>query len=440
MRFLGIGKDGSLGDMYLALSQAGHEVKAYIGTPEWRGILGGLIQRTDDWRSELDWIREGDGILIFEAADCGELQDSLRRDGFNVIGGSAVGDRMESDRDFGQNCMRNAGMATAPSREFTDFRAALAFVAQRPRRYVFKLSGTGYASSCNVVGEMEDGGDIAALLSRYQRSWTFETPPHFILMDHVSGVEVGVGGYFNGIDFLEPVVMDWEHKKFFTGDLGELTGEMGTLLTYRNSAPLFEATLARMKDQLRACGYVGYVNINTIVNKNGIWPLEFTCRFGYPGAAICSTLHREGWDVLFHRMVTRENLNFATSEGFAVGVVLTVPPFPQCDDYSEISKGFPVLFREPPSDEDRQHFHLSEVKLCAGQLITTGGTGSLMAITGTGTSVEDARAVAYDRCRNIVIPNLRYRTDIGERFLVRDRALLQAWGLWPQEPTPGKTR
>src|ERR1700733_12245457 len=118
MRFLGIGKDGSLADMYLALSQAGHDVKAYIETPQWRGILGGMIQRTEDWRRELDWVRQGDGIILFEAADWGELQDSLRRDGFNVIGGSAAGDRMESDRDFGQQCMRDAGMATAPSRAF----------------------------------------------------------------------------------------------------------------------------------------------------------------------------------------------------------------------------------------------------------------------------------------------------------------------------------
>ena len=75
-----------------------------------------MIQRTEDWRRELDWVRQGNGIILFEAADWGELQDSLRRDGFNVIGGSAVGDRMESDRDFGQQCMRDAGMATAPSR------------------------------------------------------------------------------------------------------------------------------------------------------------------------------------------------------------------------------------------------------------------------------------------------------------------------------------
>ncbi len=73
MRFLGIGKDGSLGEMYLKLIEAGHEVKAFIGAPEWRGILGGMIHRTEDWRQELDWVRQDDGIVIFEAADEGEL-------------------------------------------------------------------------------------------------------------------------------------------------------------------------------------------------------------------------------------------------------------------------------------------------------------------------------------------------------------------------------
>ena len=433
MRFLGIGKDGSLGDMYLNLLRAGHDVKAYIGDPRWHGILRGMIARTDDWQQELDWIREGDGIIIFEAADSGDLQDELRRDGFRVIGGSAFGDRMENDRDFGQSCMRQAGMQTAPAQDFRDFKTAMAFIRRRPRRYVFKLSGLGYGSGTNSVGEMENGDDIAALLQRHSESWRFDSPPHFILMDHVTGVEVGVGGYFNGEDFLEPVVIDWEHKRFFAGDMGELTGEMGTLLSYRNGQPLFQATLAKMAEQLRFGGYVGYININTIVNGDGVWPLEFTCRFGYPGSSICSTLHNEGWDALFARMVARDRRDFSTAEGFAVGVVLTVPPFPQSDDYSDLCSGLPLLFREPPDADDWRHFHLSELELKNGDLITTGGTGSLMAVTGTGATPEEAQTAAYRRCRNIVVPNLRYRSDIGSRFIERDRALMVKWGWWPPD-------
>lgn len=441
MRFLGIGLDGSLGDMYLGLLRAGHEVRTYIEKPDWRSILKGMIVLTDDWKKELDWVRQGDGIIIFERADSGDLQDELRRDGFRVIGGSAFGDRMENDRAFGQDCMRSAGMQTAPSHAFTDFKSALAFIARRPHRYVFKLNGATYASSCNVVGEMESGADIAALIQRYDNAWPYETSPDFILMDHVSGVEVGIGAYFNGQQFLNAVVMDWEHKRLFPGDLGELTGEMGTLLTYRNAGPLFQATLAKMADQLRAGGYVGYININTIVDGSGIWPLEFTCRFGYPGAAICSTLHIEGWDVLFQRLLSRDSLEFRTRPGFATGVVLTVPPFPQAEEYTTAAEGLPILFRQPLQDEDWRHLQLSEVSMVQGQLFTTGGLGSLMAVTGTGSTVEESRAAAYRRCANIVVPGLRYRNDIGTRFLQRDRSLMQKWGYYPfamedQAPLP----
>jgi phosphoribosylamine--glycine ligase len=430
MRFLGIGKDGSLGDMYLALLRQGHEVRTYIEDPQWRGILKGFLHLTNDWKKELDWLRQDDGIILCERADQGEMQDQLRRDGFNVIGGSAFGDRMENDRAFGQACMRQAGMQTAPTHAFADFDAALAFIAARPRRYVLKLNGPDHASSDNVVGGTDDGEDIAALLRHHQAAWRGDAPPDFILMDHVSGVEVGVGAYFNGEAFLEPVVMDWEHKRFFPGDLGELTGEMGTLLTYRHGDILFGQTLAKMAGPLRDGGYVGYININTIVNEDGVWPLEFTCRFGYPGAAICSALHQEGWEVLYSRMIARDRLDFPTRPGFAVGVVLTVSPFPVAEEYSEQAKGLPVLFRKEFTDDDGRHLHLSEVEKKGHGLVTTGGLGSLMAVTGTGETVEDARQASYRRCANIVVPGLRYRNDIGLRFLERDQALMRQWGYW----------
>ncbi|MDB5744964.1 MAG: phosphoribosylglycinamide synthetase [Polaromonas sp.] len=430
MRFLGIGEDNDLGALYHGLAAQGHEVRVFVAHEASRDVYGGMLDFTADWQAELGWLRAaGDaGVALFESAVRGPAQDALRRDGFQVIGGSAYGDRLEADREFGQQVLRGFGLPTAATHGFTSYAAAIDFLQRRGGRYVLKFNGADSPRTRNYIGEMADAADMLALLAMYQSHHTAAEPPDFVLMQHLQGVEVGVGAYFNGQEFLAPACIDFEHKRFFPGELGELTGEMGTLVSYRGSEKLFHASLGRVAPLLRDGGYCGYINLNMIANEDGLWPLEFTSRFGYPGFAICEALHREGWADIFRRMLRRDGLQIATQPGFAAGVVLTVPPFPYSQGYAELSKGEPICFRPGMAAADRAALHFAEVARLGEHLVTSGTCGYVGVATGVGASVEAASAQAYRVARQVVVPNLRYRTDIGERVHRHDLARLSALG------------
>jgi phosphoribosylamine---glycine ligase len=433
MRFLGIGDTCDLNSLYLRLKADGHEVKVSVSEPMCHGVLAGLVEQVPDWQAELPWVREAglDGIILFEnvAQSRGALQDDLRRDGFHVIGGSAFGDRLENDRGFAQCVLAELGLPIAATHSFEEPAAAIRFIEERPGRYVSKMNGPGYGAADNYVGRLRDGRDVRAFLAATARKLDGK-PAGLVLMEHVEGVEMGVGAYFNGERFLRPACLDWEHKRFFPGDLGELTGEMGTVATYDRSDLFFDRTLARMEPLLRKNGYCGYINLNTIVNERGIWPLEFTCRFGYPGFAVLDPLQATSWADLFSSLIRRSAERFETVPGFSVGVVLTTRPFPYIRRYVDEPIGLPILFDGEVTEEDRRHLHFGEVGLEAGELVTAGYHGWTMVVTGVADTIPAAQAKAYALADRVVVPNLRYRRDIGDKLVAGDLARVERLGLF----------
>src|SRR5436305_1315541 len=426
MRFLGVGDSCDLGALYLRLIAEGHEVKVYVSKALCHGTLAGMVERVGDWRKELDWAREAadDGVILFENVEGqrGALQDDLRRDGFRVIGGSAFGDRLENDRGFAQMLLRDLGLSILPVMSFERRRDGIEYINRNPTRWVAKFN----SAAATFIGRLADGEDVIAYLEGLPAQGGSES---FILMEHVEGVEMGIGAYFDGEKFLRPSCLDWEHKRFFPGDLGELTGQMGDIVTYERSSRFHELTLGRMEEQLRGSGYLGYINLNTIVNENGVWPLEFTCRFGYPGFAVLDPLQQLPWSELFHIMVARTGTTFPTRSGFAAGVVLTTPPFPYSRPDVQMPVGMPILFDKSLSEEERRHIHYGEVGLENGRLVTSGAYGWTMVVTGVGPSVLTARDRANKLAGRIYIPNVRYRRAIGERLHASDRALSEQLGL-----------
>jgi len=426
MRVLGIGDSADLSSLYLRLSADGHEVKVHVADALSSDTLKGLIERVPSWEAELDWVRAAglDGCILFEnvGAGRGALQDRLRQEGLNVIGSSDYGARLENDRAYAQGLLAELGFRTAPVKSFADVEVARAYIAERPARYVLKANGS---DAVGYVGRQADGEDVRHVLAvdaRYAGT-------SFVLMDFIEGVEMGVGAYFNGLEFLEPACLDWEHKRFFPGDLGELTGEMGTVVTYDRSKTFFEGTLAKMQPSLAEHCYCGYINLNTIVNEDGIWPLEFTCRFGYPGYAILDPLQRTSWGDLFSAMIRRSPLHFETDPGFCVGIVVTTPPFPYSREQVAEPVGLPILFDGGLSEAERRHVHYGEVAARGGMLVTSGASGYTLVVTGAGETIAIARAAANALADKVMVMNARYRRDIGDKLIAGDFAKVADLGL-----------
>jgi phosphoribosylamine---glycine ligase len=430
MRFLGIGEYCDLSALYLRLVEEGHEVRVFIGNSLCQGTLAGMVEHARDWRAELDWVRAAGqhGIILFEtvAHNNGALQDRLRADGFNVIGGSAYGDRLENDRGFAQRVLEGVGLPVARTLDFANRTDALAFLDANPGRYVLKFNGPDAAVD-NYVGRLPDGRDLRAFLGRLDHPAALQSS--LVLMEYIEGIEMGVGSYFDGQKFLRPACLDWEHKRFFPGDLGELTGEMGTVVTYDRSQSFFERTLGRVEKLLREHRHCGYVNLNTIVNERGIWPLEFTCRFGYPGFAILTPLQQTPWGELLAAMAARSRPSFGARPGFCVGIVLTIPPFPYPRSQVDEPVGLPVLFHGELSTDDRANLHYCEVGLESGTLVTSGIYGWTMVATGVGPDIASAQQRANRLADRVLVPNVRYRRDIGARLVEKDLARVEELGL-----------
>jgi phosphoribosylamine--glycine ligase len=425
MRFLGVGESCDLGSVYHRLKEDGHAVKVHIADAACADTFDGILEKTSDWRGELHWVGK-DGIILFESVlgGMGAAQEALRAEGYSVIGGSAFGDRLENDRAFAQAVLRDHGFRVLPHWEFARPQEAAAFIRSHPGRYVLKFNG--YGSMSTVVGTSPEGSDIVVMLEHLLVSDIEE--PCLVLSPYIDGVEMGVGAYFTGNKFLEPACLDWEHKKFFPKDLGEMTPEMGTVVTYGRSKSYFEATLGKLASLLRREKYLGYINLNTIVNRDGIWPLEFTCRFAYPGSAILESLQRSSWAEIFTAMM-RDGDRFHVHPGFAVGVVVTTPPFPYSRRQVREPVGLPLRFDPPLTNDESRNLHLGEVKRSGSQLVTAGIYGWTLVVTGKGDSIPAAQAEAYTLLDRLALTNARYRNDIGDRLRDHDFATVEGFGL-----------
>ncbi|MBN2368502.1 phosphoribosylamine--glycine ligase, partial [Candidatus Woesearchaeota archaeon] len=275
--FLFITLDNLCSDLAWHIVKEGHNVKYYTDNKKEQEVGDGFVPKISNWKKEVDW---ADVIIFDDVLGQGKISKKLRDKGKAVVGGTPYTDMLEDDREFGQVEMKKYGINIIPQKDFTSFEDAIEYVKSNPGKYVIKPSGeAANLKGLLYIGEEDDGGDVIQVLSDYNKAWAKKIP-RFQLQKRISGVEVAVGAFFNGNEFAYPINVNFEHKKLFPGNLGPSTGEMGTSMFWSGPNKIFNQTLRKLESRLK--GFRGYIDLNCIVNEEGVFPLEFTSRFGYP--------------------------------------------------------------------------------------------------------------------------------------------------------------
>jgi len=421
LKFLCISRVGCIGDLCIRLQEEGCKVKYYIDDKDEKEVSDGFVEKVNSWQEWKDWA----DVIVFDDADFGAIAENLRKEGKAVIGGTVYTDKLEMNREFGANEMQAAGLSHLPSWHFESFDDAAKFVKDNPERYVVKPNGTAQTEKVlSFIGQEDDGLDVLTILEHYKRGWASKIKS-FQVQKLATGVEVAVGAFFNGKEFVGQCCINFEHKRLFNGDIGPTTGEMGTSMFWCDGGDLFKETLQKMQSRLAQAGYIGYFDINCIANARGIFPLECTSRFGMPTLSIQMEGILSPMGEFLQELAKGGSPALRVKKGFQVGVVVAVPPFPFEDPktFKKYCDDSIVLFKKPM----KEGLWPADIKLTDGQWRLSGHTGYVMVVTGSGPTMEDARKEAYTRLKNIVIPNMFYRTDIGERW-GRDGDLLRTWG------------
>lgn len=422
-KFLFVSMDALSTDIAWQVRKEGHEVLLYIDNKDENDIGDGFVEKTLDWKKNIDW---ADVIVFDDVLGQGTIAQQLRKQDKAVVGGTAYTDMLEDDRSFGQDELKKHGVDIIPYKEFNDFDKAIKYVKKHPGEYVIKPSGEAQnIKRLLFVGQEPDGSDVMRILKSYKQVWSEEIKI-FQLQKKVNGVEVAVGAFFNGKKFVYPININFENKKLFPGNLGPATGEMGTSMFWSERNRLFDLTLGKMEKTLAKEKYVGYIDINCIVNEIGVYPLEFTSRFGYPSISIQQEAMITPISELFYGLAHGTIKRFEAHKGYQVGARVLVPPYPFRDEkmFKSYSKDTVIVFK---NKNQLEGVHIGDIKIVDGQWFVTGSAGIALAVVGKGDTMRGAQQQMYERINNILIPNMYYRNDIGDRWN-DEHDSLHTWG------------
>ena len=417
MRILLIGGGGREHALTWKLKQSPHAERIFCapgnaGTAEIAenvsisaGDLMGLIRFAKENRIDLTVVGPDDPL----AAGIVDLFTSERLRAFGPTKSAA---RIEASKIFAKELMRAHKIPTAEARTFSDSTEALRYCERLKFPVVIKADGLALGKGVIVA---HDAAAAKSAVDEMMNQGRFgKAGRRIVIEDFLSGTECSLHALVDGSTYrlLESAR---DHKRALEGDQGANTGGMGAFSPANNwnkkLQSQFDAEI--MQPLLRGLlqekiTFRGLLYPGLIITGDGARVLEFNCRFGDPETQ--ALLPRMKSDLLPLLEATIDgNLSKCAIEWdtrAAVTVVLVSAGYPGKYETGKTISGLD----DAAELEDVQIFHAG-TKHANGEVKSAGGR--VLAVTALGSTLEAARAHAYEAVSRIHFENCHYRSDIA---------------------------
>jgi phosphoribosylamine--glycine ligase len=359
------------------------------------------------------------------------LVDALQSPKCRVFGPTKNAARIESDKAFAKQLMRQASIPTADARTFSDAGSARAYLEVHDEPCVIKASGLAAGKGAVVCDTPAEA--MEALERMMVRREFGEAGSTILVEERLFGQEVSVLALVSGrsIWLFDPCQ---DHKQVGEGDTGRNTGGMGAYCP----TPLLDAAtldviqreiLVPAADALRREGieYRGVLYAGLMLTPGGPKVLEFNCRFGDPECQVLlPRLQGDLIDLLWAttnppgRRGSLDETEVAFDPRTACCVVMCSDGYPGSYEKGKPITGIADAEALGGDGRDVIVFHAGTRYDDDGRLITNGGR--VLGVTALAEDLQAARDLANAACRKIHFDGAFFRRDIGNRVLVHGRA------------------
>lgn len=382
----------------------GQDSSVAVKTPHYSEALAGLVKIAPDADSP-----ETFDLVVFDTTGMGKLADEIAEKS-PTIGDSLLADKLEEDRIFGLELMSKAGIKVSTWEAFDNPADGMKFIRKTGKRFVFKPVGDVDDKSTTYVSKSADD-----MLRYFDVLFRSAKVGKYVLQEVVEGVEVSTQVYLNesGYHALNHTL---ECKRFLNGEIGPNTGCAGSLVWMaKRDNPLFEKGLRKLLQPLLELGYSGPIDLNTIVNPEGVWGLELCPRLGYDSDALLARLLPIKFSEFLAAVATNESMPDLTAKHpFCASVRLSIPPYP-CEGLPDkfYKAGVPI---EGLHENNLDRFYVYDVRRRgeSDDLETAGLCGWVGSPLAVGETPGEAFDGAYEMLKHVRVPNGQYRTDVCE--------------------------